>query len=59
MKMQLNSRDVLLDKLRRYREKNDELPSIAELEQELDDVSFDQIATHFGSYLRLPDSRIQ
>lgn len=51
MKMQLNSRDVLLDKLRRYREKNDELPSIAELEQELDDVSLDQIATHFGSYL--------
>lgn len=31
--------------------KNDELPSIAELEQELDDVSLDQIATHFGSYL--------
>lgn len=50
MKMQLNSRELLIDKLRGYFEQHGLIPTIKELEQSQPDVSFDQIATHFGSY---------
>ncbi|GGD79342.1 DEAD/DEAH box helicase family protein [Lacimicrobium alkaliphilum] len=50
MKFQLNSREILIDKLRRYREKNGNIPEFFQLEQSIEDVSLDQIATHFGSY---------
>lgn len=50
MKIQLNSRENLLGKIREYKEKNQEIPLISELENKLVDVSLDQIATHFGSY---------
>src|SRR5690606_12131701 len=50
MKMQLNSREILLEQLRQFREINGKIPSISELEHCLSDVSLDQIATHFGSY---------
>jgi superfamily II DNA or RNA helicase len=50
MKMQLNSRAILLEKLRKHYEINNEIPSICELKYKLIDVSLDQIATHFGSY---------
>ena len=50
MKMQLNSREMLLEKLRQFKELNDCVPIISELEESLLDVSLDQVATHFGSY---------
>ncbi|MCT9843965.1 DEAD/DEAH box helicase family protein [Leclercia adecarboxylata ATCC 23216 = NBRC 102595] len=50
MKLQLNSRETLLDKLRQYRERYDDVPSIGQLEEVLQDVSLDQITTHFGSW---------
>jgi len=50
MKMQLNSRESLVDRLRRYREQNNEIPDISQFAQNVEDVSLDQIATHFGSY---------
>lgn len=50
LKMQLNSRELLIDKLRLYREESGSVPSIAELESTLDDVGCDQVATHFSSY---------
>lgn len=50
MKFLLNSREILLDKLRFYKEKNDVTPSISEVKDSLVNVSYDQIATHFGSY---------
>jgi superfamily II DNA or RNA helicase len=50
MKMQLNSRELLIDKLRGYSEQHGYIPKIIELEHSLPDVSLDQIATHFGSY---------
>lgn len=50
MKLQLNSREMLLDKLRNYNESNNCVPSIHQLEEKLLDVSLDQVATHFGSY---------
>ncbi|MDO6620146.1 DEAD/DEAH box helicase family protein [Shewanella sp. 6_MG-2023] len=50
MKMQLNSRELLIDQLRGYFEQHGLIPSIKELKQYLPDVSLDQIATHFGSY---------
>ncbi|WP_416307394.1 DEAD/DEAH box helicase family protein [Neptunicella sp. SCSIO 80796] len=50
MKMQLNSREILIDKLRKYREQNDDIPNISDFTQNIDDISLDQIATHFGSY---------
>ncbi len=50
MSMQLNSREVLLEKLRRYFEISGDIPLISDLEKSLVNVSLDQIATHFGSY---------
>lgn len=50
MSMQLNSREILLRKLRTYFQKNGIIPLIFELEKVLEDISLDQISTHFGSY---------
>ena len=50
MSMQLNSREILLEKLRSYFEISGDIPLISDLEKSLVDVSLDQIATHFGSY---------
>lgn len=50
MSMQLNSREILLKKLRIYFQLNGRVPFTAELDKVLVDVSLDQIATHFGSY---------
>lgn len=50
MKMQLNSREMLLEKIRQFRQINARIPSISELDLNFSDVSLDQIATHFGSY---------
>ena len=46
----LNSREELLEKLRRYREATGGVPPIESLDCSLDDLSVDQIATHFDSY---------
>jgi len=51
LKMQLNSRELLIDKLRNYREEHGSIPNIYDLELCLDNVGCDQVATHFGSYL--------
>lgn len=50
MSMQLNSREILLGKLRSYFEKTGNIPLISDLEKDLVNISLDQIATHFGSY---------
>ncbi|PSV20203.1 restriction endonuclease [Photobacterium leiognathi subsp. mandapamensis] len=50
MKMQLNSREILIDRIRLLKEETGNIPVIEELESCLPDVSLDQIATHFGSY---------
>ncbi|CAH6897155.1 DEAD/DEAH box helicase family protein [Vibrio chagasii] len=50
MKMQLNSREILIARIRALREETGQIPPIEELESALPGVSFDQIATHFGSY---------
>ncbi|QMW15536.1 DEAD/DEAH box helicase family protein [Pseudoalteromonas sp. MT33b] len=50
MKMKLNSREILIDKIRVCKEEIGRVPAIEELEESLPDVSLDQIATHFGSY---------
>jgi len=50
MKLQLNSREVLIDKIRDYFEQTQSIPAINELEIKLEDVGCDQVATHFGSY---------
>lgn len=50
LKLKINSREVLLDKLRAYYDLNKAVPEIGQLEDSLEDVSLDQIATHFGSY---------
>ena len=46
----LNSREELLEKLRRYSETTGSVPRIESLESSLDDISVDQVATHFDSY---------
>lgn len=50
MKMQLNSRELLINMLRGYFEQYGSIPKIKELGLSLPDISLDQIATHFGSY---------
>jgi superfamily II DNA or RNA helicase len=50
MKMQLNSREMLINRLRRYQERNDAIPDICQFTESIEDISLDQIATHFGSY---------
>lgn len=51
LRLQLNSRDSLIDKLRNYRKKSGSVPLFSEIELELEGVGCDQIATHFDSYL--------
>lgn len=50
LKLKINSREILLDKLRYYFNLNETVPDINQLEDTLEDVSLDQVATHFGSY---------
>ncbi len=50
MKMQLNSREVLIEKIRLFSEERGRVPKINEIEVSLPEVSLDQVATHFGSY---------
>jgi superfamily II DNA or RNA helicase len=50
MKMQLNSREILIERIRSYREQNNDIPNVDDFTKNIDDVSLDQIATHFGSY---------
>ncbi len=50
LKYRLNTREILIDKIRCYREENTAIPLINEIENLLDDVSYDQISTHFDSY---------
>lgn len=50
MRIQLNSREILLEKLRNYFQKNGSIPLISDLDKVLINTSLDQIATHFGSY---------
>ncbi|MCY1539434.1 hypothetical protein D9M68_750210 [compost metagenome] len=50
LKYRLNSREELVEQLRRYRETTGFVPPIEALESSLDDLSVDQVATHFDSY---------
>ncbi|HTO20176.1 MAG TPA: DEAD/DEAH box helicase family protein [Pseudomonas sp.] len=50
LKYRLNSREELIEKLRHYRLTNGNVPSIDALENSLEDISLDQVATHFDSY---------
>jgi superfamily II DNA or RNA helicase len=59
MSMKLNSREILLEKLRNYVQENGNIPFIFELDKVLEDVSLDQIATHFGSYYGFLSSALE
>lgn len=50
LKYRLNSREVLINKLASYFDVKHSLPDINQIEMELNDVSLDQISTHFDSY---------
>jgi superfamily II DNA or RNA helicase len=50
LKYRLNSREEMVEQLRRYRNTTGNVPSIEALESSLEDLSLDQIATHFDSY---------
>lgn len=52
LKYKLKSREQLIDKIRRYVEINAKFPEIFNIENNLSDVTCDQIATHFDSYYR-------
>lgn len=52
LKLLLYSQNQLIEKLRNYYEKYNSIPSIHELDQKIKELSYDQIATHFGSYYR-------
>ncbi len=51
LKYRLNSRVQAMDILRLYYEKNGEIPDFKLVENLLDEISPDQIATHFDSYM--------
>lgn len=50
LKYRLNSREEMVEQLRRYQNVTGTVPSIEALESSLEDVSVDQVATHFDSY---------
>lgn len=50
LKYRLNSREEMVEQLRRYQNVTGIVPSIETLESSLEDVSVDQVATHFDSY---------
>ncbi|HAU1232914.1 TPA: DEAD/DEAH box helicase, partial [Legionella pneumophila] len=52
LQYKLKSREQLIDKLRRFVESNEIVPEISNIENDLTDVTCDQIATHFDSYYR-------
>lgn len=50
LKYRLNSREEMVEQLRRHQNVTGTVPSIEALESSLEDVSVDQVATHFDSY---------
>ncbi|MFJ2364810.1 DEAD/DEAH box helicase family protein [Pseudomonas sp. NPDC087697] len=50
LKYRLNSREEMVEQLRRYQNVTGTVPSIEALESSLEDLSLDQVATHFDSY---------
>lgn len=50
-KMRLNSRGILVDKLRQFHGKEGYIPDIGKLEEKISGLGCDQVATHFSSYL--------
>lgn len=50
MRGQIKSREILLEKIRAYREDFSEIPGFHEFESSIDGVSIESVATHFGSY---------
>jgi predicted house-cleaning noncanonical NTP pyrophosphatase (MazG superfamily) len=50
LKYRLNSREEMIEQLRRYKHTTGDVPSIETLESTLEDLSLDQVATHFDSY---------
>lgn len=50
LKYRLNSREEMVEQLRRYQRVKGVIPSIEELEISLVELSVDQVATHFDSY---------
>ena len=52
LQYKLKSREQLIDKIRGYVETHGEFPEIFNIENNLSDVTCDQIATHFDSYYR-------
>ncbi len=52
LEYRLNSRDRLMESLQLYVDEYGEVPSIVQIEEKLQDVTCDQISTHFDSYFR-------
>lgn len=52
LKYRLNSREMLIDRMRDYTERSGCIPRINEIESVLIGVSCDQVSTHFDSYYR-------
>ena len=50
LQYRLNTREALIQKIRIYKKRGSNIPSISDLERVLDDVSFDQVSTYFDSY---------
>ena len=50
LKYRLNSREEMVEQFRNYHQSTGNIPSIDALESSLEDISVDQVATHFDSY---------
>lgn len=58
LQYRLLSRNVALQSIRAYREQHQSIPPIDKLEAALKNVSADQVATHFGSYISYLDAAL-
>ncbi len=58
MQLRLKSRQAAIEAMRRYVEKHGREPSVQDVERELDDITYDQIATHFDSYSGFLDAAL-
>jgi hypothetical protein len=50
MKMQLGSRELIINKAKEYKKRTGLIPDISSVANDLEDISLDQISTHFGTY---------
>lgn len=58
MQLRLKSRQAAIETMQQYVKRQGSAPTMEYLERELDDITYDQIATHFDSYFGFLDAAL-